>query len=56
MSIEIRQLVVNANIQDPPSETHTDKENPNDPELLKDQIMTACREMIRQMHKQDRER
>lgn len=55
MSIEIRQLEVNANIQVPQSETHTNKEPP-DPELLKDQIMAACREMIRQLHKQHRER
>ena len=56
MSIEIRQLVVNASVHDPQSETCTGKENTIDPELLKDQIMTACRDMIRQLHKQHRER
>lgn len=56
MSIEIRQLVVNANVHDPQSETRMDKENSIDPELLKDQIMTACREMIRHLHNQQRER
>lgn len=56
MSIEIRQLVVNANVQNQQSMHNTGQASDFDPELLRAEIMAACREMIRHWHQQQQER
>lgn len=56
MSIEIRQLVVNAHVQDHQTAHRTGRDSDFDPELLRAEIMAACREMIRHWHQQQQER
>jgi hypothetical protein len=56
MSIEIRQMVVNATVQDPTPTANARNEGDFDPELFKIEIMEACSELIRQGQQHDRER
>ncbi len=56
MSIEIRQMVVNANVQKEDSTTQTHIENGFDSKQLKAEIMEACNDLIRQLLRQKKER
>lgn len=56
MSIEIRQMVVNATVQEPTPTTPAGNEHDFDPELFKIEIMEACSELIRQRQQQEKER
>jgi hypothetical protein len=56
MSIEIRQMVVNATVQDPSPSKHPGSTNDFDPDLFRMEIMEACSELIRQRRQQERER
>ena len=56
MSIEIRQIVVNATVQEPAPSVSTCNQNDFDRELFRIEIMEACSELIRQRQQQERER
>jgi hypothetical protein len=56
MSIEIRQLKVNANVQNQETAHRAGQGSNLDPELLKAEILAACRDMIRHWHQQQQER
>lgn len=56
MSIEIRQMVVNASVQSQEDAIHAHEENHFDPELFRVEIMEACHDLIRQLYQQQQER
>ena len=56
MSIEIRQMVVNATVQDPSPARPPYDTNDFDPELFRIEIMGACSELIRQRQQLEKER
>lgn len=56
MSIEIRQLVVNATVEASCRTESLPADSAFDTERLKGEIMAACREMIRQQLQRQQER
>lgn len=56
MSLEIRHLVVNATVESSSAAAPLESPRSPDPERLRDEIMQACREMVRQLIRQQQER
>lgn len=56
MSIEIRHLVVNATVKNDSTIDPFKIEQSFNPDRFKDEIMDACKEMLRQLLQQQQER